>query len=83
MTEKIETPLLTVRSEKVDVFDLVETRLGFLRIETNVFDRCFISIVIRIAISLFWFRFIELLELSIWISNALSAARDVFIVKKG
>ena len=83
MTENLETPLSTVRTEKVDVPDFVETKPGFLPIETNAFDRCFISIVIRIAISLFWFRFVELLELSIWISNALSAARDVFIVKKG
>jgi len=32
---------------------------------------------------LLWFRFVEPLGLSIWISNAISAALAVFIVKKG
>ena len=83
MTENLETPLSTVRTEKADVPDFVETKPGFLPIETNAFDRCFISIVIWVAISLFWFRFVEPLGLSIWISNAISAALAVFIVKKG
>lgn len=56
---------------------------GFLPIETNAFDRCFISVVIWVAISLFWFRFIEPLGLSIWISNAIALALAVFIVRKG
>lgn len=56
---------------------------GFLPIETNAFDRCFISVVIWVAMSLFWFRFIEPLGLSIWISNAIALALAVFIVRKG
>lgn len=60
-----------------------EKRHGFLPIETNAFDRCFISVVIWVAMSLFWFRFLEPMGLSIWISNAIALALAVFIVRKG
>ena len=83
MSDDLETPLTAVRLEKRDALVVVEERVGFLPIETNAFDRCFISVVIWVAISLLWFRFVELLGLSIWISNAISAALAVFIVKKG
>ena len=58
-------------------------RPGFLPIETNWFDRIFISVVIWVALSLFWFRFIEPLGPSIWISNAIALALAVLIVRKG
>ena len=56
---------------------------GFLPIETNWFDRIFISVVIWVALSLFWFRFIEPLGPSIWISNVIALALAVLIVRKG
>ena len=56
---------------------------GFLPIETNWFDRLFISVVIWVAMSLFWFRFIEPLGPSIWISNAIALGLAVWIVRKG
>ncbi|KKL54719.1 hypothetical protein LCGC14_2262610 [marine sediment metagenome] len=56
---------------------------GFLPIETNWFDRGFISVVVWVALSLFWFRFIEPLGLSIWLSNAIALALAVFIITKG
>jgi len=56
---------------------------GFLPIETNWFDRLFISVVIWIALSLLWFRFAEPLGLSIWISNAISLALAIVIIRKG
>lgn len=56
---------------------------GFLPIETNCFDRLFISVVIWVALSLGWFRLIEPLGLSIWISNAIAAALAVVIIRKG
>ena len=34
-------------------------RRGFLPIPTNTFDRVFISVIIFIAISLLWMRFVE------------------------
>jgi predicted small integral membrane protein len=58
-------------------------RTGFLPIQTNWFDRCFISVVIWVAISLFWFRFVEPVGLSIWIGNIVSLAFAVYIVRKG
>ncbi|MGL4651588.1 MAG: DUF2160 family membrane protein [Caldilineaceae bacterium] len=60
-------------------------RKGFLPIETNTFDRYFISVVIFIAISLLWFRFLEPepLGLSIWIGVAISAVIGFFIVTRG
>ncbi|MEL6464162.1 MAG: DUF2160 family membrane protein [Pseudomonadota bacterium] len=56
---------------------------GFLPIETNWFDRFFISVVIWIAMSLFWFRFFEPLGASIWISNIIALALAVVIIRKG
>jgi predicted small integral membrane protein len=60
-----------------------QERQGFLPIETNTFDRCFISVVIWVAMSLFWFRFIEPMGASIWISNVIALAIAVHIVRKG
>ena len=34
-------------------------RQGFLPIETNWFDRCFIGVVIWVALNLLWMRFLE------------------------
>lgn len=58
-------------------------RKGFLPIETNTFDRCFISVVIFVAISLLWFRFVEPMGLSIWIAVAISAVIGFLIVTRG
>lgn len=58
-------------------------RVGFLPIETNWFDRLFISVVIWVALSLFWFRFLEPLGLSIWIGNLIAAVIAAVIVRKG
>ncbi|MBC2835920.1 DUF2160 family membrane protein [Paragemmobacter straminiformis] len=56
---------------------------GFLPIETNWFDRLFISVVIWVALSLFWLRFIEPLGLSVWIAAAISVALGAHIIRKG
>jgi predicted small integral membrane protein len=61
----------------------VAARRGILPIETNWFDRCFISVVIWVAISLFWFRFLEPLGLSVWIGAAISLALAVYVVRRG
>jgi predicted small integral membrane protein len=66
-----------------DETPMVEELTGFLPIQTNWFDRCFIGVVIWVAISLFWFRFLEPAGLSIWIGNAISLAIAVYIVRKG
>ena len=66
-----------------DETDDLEPKPGFLPIETNWFDRLFISIVIWVAVSMFWFRFVEPFGLSIWISTALCVALGAYIVRKG
>lgn len=58
-------------------------RQGFLPIETNWFDRVFISVVLWVALSLFWFRFLEPLGLSIWLCLAISLVAAVIIIRKG
>ncbi|WP_416068080.1 DUF2160 family membrane protein [Rhizobium sp. ZK1] len=60
-----------------------EKQPGFLPIETNWFDRLFISIVIWVALSLFWMRFIEPLGLSVWFAVAISAVLGAYIIRKG
>jgi predicted small integral membrane protein len=60
-----------------------KTRQGFLPISTNTFDRCFISVVIFIAISLLWMRFLEPLGAPLWISTVICLVLAVWIVRKG
>jgi predicted small integral membrane protein len=60
-----------------------KTRPGFLPISTNTFDRCFISIVIFIAISLLWMRFLEPLGAPLWISTVICLVLAVWIIRKG
>jgi predicted small integral membrane protein len=78
-----ETPLTSLHLEEPDTADLPPEKSGFLPIETNWFDRLFISVVIWVALSLFWFRFIEPLGPSIWISNAIAVVLAVWIIRKG
>lgn len=57
-------------------------RNGFLPIQTNAFDRGFISVVCFVAIHLLWMRFLEA-NLPLWIATILSLALAVVIVKRG
>ncbi len=57
-------------------------RRGFLPIETNTFDRVFISILCFVALHLLWMRFIESM-LPLWIATVLSLILAVVIVRKG
>lgn len=78
-----EPPLTSLHLEEPDTADLPAETSGFLPIETNWFDRLFISVVIWVALSLLWFRFIEPLGPSIWISNAIALGLAVWIIRKG
>lgn len=83
--EDIETPLDLAEFEEESrnsAFDEAP-RGGFLPIETNWFDRLFISVVIWVAMSLFWLRFLEPAGLPLMISNAISIALAVYIIWKG
>jgi predicted small integral membrane protein len=57
-------------------------RSGFLPIQTNLFDRFFISIVVWIALSLLWMRFLEQ-SLPLWIANVIAFVVAVLIIRKG
>lgn len=57
-------------------------RQGFLPIETNTFDRYFISVVVFVAISLLWMRFVEA-YLPLWISTVISVILGAVIVRRG
>jgi predicted small integral membrane protein len=57
-------------------------RQGFLPIETNTFDRVFISVVCLIAIHLLWLRFLEA-SLPLWIATVISLILGVIIVRNG
>ncbi|GGB22654.1 DUF2160 family membrane protein [Allosediminivita pacifica] len=56
---------------------------GFLPIETNWFDRLFISLVIWVAICLVWLRFIEPLGADLYIAHGVSVALGLYIIWKG
>lgn len=62
---------------------MTDKKPGFLPIETNWFDRLFISVVIWVGLSLFWLRFLEPVGLSIWICVVLSLVLGVYIIRKG
>jgi predicted small integral membrane protein len=55
---------------------------GFLPIHTNAFDRVFISVVVFVAIHLFWMRFLEQ-DLSLYIATALSVIVGAIIIARG
>lgn len=55
---------------------------GFLPIRTNAFDRVFISVVLFVAIHLFWMRFLEA-SLPLWVGTVLSLVLAQWIVRKG
>jgi predicted small integral membrane protein len=83
MSDPHETPLASAHLEEAETQSVYEEKRGFLPIETNWFDRLFISVVVWVALSLFWFRFIEPLGPSIWISNAIAVALAVLLITKG
>jgi predicted small integral membrane protein len=56
---------------------------GFLPIETNWFDRIFISVVIWVALCLLWLRFVEPAGLSLNFAHAIAVLLGIFIVWKG
>jgi predicted small integral membrane protein len=55
---------------------------GFLPMDTNLFDRCFISVVVLVAVHLLWMRFLEA-HVTLWAATAISIALGALIVSKG
>ncbi len=83
MAKEKTTPLAASQFENSQELDISDEKHGFLPIETNWFDRLFISVVIWVALCLFWFRFLEPAGLSIWIANAIGIALAAFLIRKG
>lgn len=83
MSDHHETPLASTHLDEDDVVVVPTHKAGFLPIETNWFDRLFISVVVWIALSLFWFRFMEPAGFSIWISNAIAIVLAFITIRKG
>ena len=82
-TQDPEAPLdiLEADEEALQVARQPE-RGGFLPIQTNWFDRLFISIVLWIALSLLWMRFLEQ-SLPLWIANVVAVVVAVLVIRKG
>ena len=57
-------------------------RRGFLPITTNGFDRVFISVVLFVALNLFWMRFLET-HLPLWGASVLSLILGYFVIRRG
>lgn len=58
-------------------------RIGFLPIQTNWFDRLFISIYIAVALELLWMRLLEPVGIPLWICHIIVIALGVVIVRRG
>lgn len=58
-------------------------KAGFLPIETNWFDRIFISVVIWVALCLVWLRLLEPASLSLNLAHVIAVLLGIFIVWKG
>ena len=58
-------------------------RKGFLPFPTNAFDRVFISVLVFVAVNLFWMRFIEPLGIPLWIASIICVLLGSVIVRKG
>ncbi|WP_325893462.1 DUF2160 family membrane protein [Grimontia sp. NTOU-MAR1] len=83
MSDQQKVPMTKAHKKDESLPPIPDERSGFLPIETNWFDRLFISVVIWIALSLFWFRFVEPAGISIWVSNAISLALAYIIIRRG
>jgi len=57
-------------------------RPGFLPITTNLFDRCFIAVMLFIAIHLLWMRLLES-SLPLYVASVLSLIVGVVVVRRG
>ncbi len=55
---------------------------GFLPIQTNWFDRLFISIYIGVALELLWMRFLEA-AIPLWVCHIIVIALCVVIIRRG
>ncbi|MCB8837176.1 DUF2160 family membrane protein [Aurantimonas sp. VKM B-3413] len=84
-TRDIETPINLLEQEEESRQSPIDRkeRHGFLPIQTNWFDRIFISVIIWVALCLFWLRFLEPAGLPLVIANIIAGLIGIYIVWKG
>lgn len=83
MLKKADDKLLAEEAQRLHTLEEPSPpRKGFLPIDTNLFDRYFISIVCLIAIHLLWLRFIEAI-LPIGFATAISLVLAFAIIRWG
>ena len=58
-------------------------RHGFLPIQTNWFDRLFISIYLGVALELLWMRLLEPNGIPLWVCHIIVLAIAVVVIRKG
>lgn len=85
MAEPVHTPAhdLDAADEEAQAVAARPVRRGFLPIQTNWFDRLFISIYIGVALELLWMRFLEPNGIPLWICHILVIVLGVVIVRRG
>lgn len=83
MVDPTPTLDLDAADEEAQVAQARLPRRGFLPIQTNWFDRLFISIYIGVALELLWMRFLEPNGVPLWICHILVLALAVVIIRKG
>ena len=66
----------------VEVKGKREREPGFLPMETNLFDRFFISAVVLVAIHLLWMRFLES-YIPLWVATVICIGLGFIIVTRG
>lgn len=59
-----------------------QNRHGFLPMDTNLFDRFFISVVIAVALHLLWMRWLEA-RIDLLVATAISVGIGALVVLKG
>jgi predicted small integral membrane protein len=74
---------LDAADEEAQAAPALPARHGFLPIQTNWFDRLFISIYLAVALELAWMRFLEPNGLPLWICHIIVIALAVVIVRRG
>jgi predicted small integral membrane protein len=83
MAEADQLVDLDAADEEAQAAAVSTPRRGFLPIQTNWFDRVFISVYIAVALILFWMRFLEPAGISILICYVLVIVLGVVIVRRG
>jgi predicted small integral membrane protein len=82
-TENNEVPIAILEAEEESRQTDADTkRTGFLPIVTNWFDRLFISVVVWVALELFWMRFVEQ-SIPLWGAHAIAIILAIIIIRKG